>query len=93
MVHFIKIGLLGFYSLLLVFWPAKVFSHEIIEPLVMLYEELAEFGDHRRVYARVLPTFCLAEAFVRGVVAQAVESFRFIEVEVFSSCHKIQPLY
>lgn len=70
----------------LIFGPAEIFSDEVVEPLIVLYKKLAQFRNYRWVHSGVLASFSLAQTLICRVVAQAIETFRFVEVEVSSSC-------
>lgn len=70
----------------LILWPAEILSNEVIEPLIMLDEELPELGDDCRVDPRVLTTLRFPQTFVCRVVPQAIKAFRFVEVKILSSC-------
>lgn len=65
--------------------PAKILANQFVEFLIMFDEELAQLGHHDRIYPRVLAALRLPQALVAGFVAQTVETFRLVEIEIVAT--------
>lgn len=51
----------------------------------MFHKELAQLGHHNRIDPWVLAAFRLPQALVAGFVAQTVETFRLVEIEIVAT--------
>lgn len=70
--------------------PSEVLSDQLVEPLVVPAEVPPELRDDEGVDSRVAPTLALPQTPVRGLVAEAVEALRLVEVEVVRAYSRFQ---
>lgn len=69
----------------LLFRPAKILANQFVEFLIMFDEELTQLGHHYGIDPRMLAAFRLPQALVAGFIAQAVETFRLVEIKVVAT--------
>lgn len=68
----------------LLFGPAQIFTNQFVKTLIMFSKKFTQFGDDNRINMRMFATFCFAQTTVTTVIAQTVESFRFIKIKMIA---------